>query len=53
MDYDKILVLDKGKLAQFGTPFDLIQDEGIFREMCIESSEFDHLYSIAETKASK
>lgn len=34
MDYDRIIVMDSGKLAQFDTPFNLIHaKEGIFYEL--------------------
>jgi ABC-type multidrug transport system fused ATPase/permease subunit len=49
MDYDKILVLDKGRVSQFGTPAELIHQEGIFQQMCRESNEFDKLVRIATT----
>ena len=50
-DYTKILVLDKGKVAQYGTPKDLIQTPGIFKQMCLESNEFSSLESIAFGKS--
>lgn len=50
MDYDKILVLDKGKVSQFGSPLELIKSPGIFKEMCIETKEFDKLEAIAMQK---
>jgi ABC-type multidrug transport system fused ATPase/permease subunit len=48
IDYDKILVLDKGKVAQFGTPKELISQEGIFQNMCKQSDEFDSLLKSAK-----
>ena len=33
IEYDRIVVLDKGKLAEQGSPIDLIENEGIFYEM--------------------
>ncbi|KAJ3253173.1 hypothetical protein HK103_000814 [Boothiomyces macroporosus] len=53
MDYDKILVLDKGKVEQFDTPFNLINTEGIFKNMCLESNEFEHLVEISKSKLKK
>jgi ABC-type multidrug transport system fused ATPase/permease subunit len=49
IDYDKVLVLEKGKVAEFGTPLDLIEDStvGTFRSMCQETGEFDELVEIA------
>jgi len=35
IDYDKVLVLDKGEVVEYGDPWDLIQKhQGIFRGMC-------------------
>lgn len=36
--YDKILVLEKGELEEYGEPTELFSKGGIFREMC-ESSD--------------
>ncbi|KAL7538808.1 hypothetical protein ACHAXR_008799, partial [Thalassiosira sp. AJA248-18] len=33
MDYDKILVMENGKAAEFGTPSELIGNNGIFKEL--------------------
>ncbi|KAJ1883449.1 hypothetical protein LPJ57_000108 [Coemansia sp. RSA 486] len=39
-DYDRILVLDAGQVAEFDTPGNLLQDEqGVFRNMCLNSGE--------------
>ncbi|KAJ2614564.1 hypothetical protein EV177_002006 [Coemansia sp. RSA 1804] len=41
IDYDKVLVLDDGRVAEFDTPHNLLQNEGgIFRSMCEESGEY-------------
>jgi ABC-type multidrug transport system fused ATPase/permease subunit len=50
IDYDKVLVLDKGEVKEFGTPLDLIEAGGQFRAMCQETGEFDELYEIAKLK---
>ncbi|KAI8826361.1 P-loop containing nucleoside triphosphate hydrolase protein [Chytriomyces cf. hyalinus JEL632] len=47
IDYDKILVLDHGRVAQFGTPSELIQRDGIFRSMCIETGDVEALLEAA------
>nr|KAJ3407110.1 hypothetical protein HK105_003426 [Polyrhizophydium stewartii] len=48
MDYDKILVLDHGRVVQFGRPRDLMQDaNGMLHQMCAESGEMGQLVSIA------
>ncbi|KAJ2612465.1 hypothetical protein H4S08_002685 [Coemansia sp. RSA 1365] len=53
IDYDRILVLDKGKVAEFDTPHALLQlSDGIFRSMCEGSGEYASL-SAAAALASK
>ena len=52
IDYDRLLVLDKGELAEFDTPWNLIQKEGgIFRNMCLKSGTFAELELVAKSKA--
>ncbi|KZT05166.1 multidrug resistance-associated ABC transporter [Laetiporus sulphureus 93-53] len=52
IDYDRLLVLDKGELMEFDTPYNLIQKEnGIFRSMCLKSGTFTELETAARTKA--
>lgn len=47
-DYDLVLVLEKGNLAQFGTPAELLKDiNGIFYSMCEKSGEMDALIDLA------
>ena len=49
IDYDKVLVLDKGEVVEFGDPFDLVsRDDGIFRGMCEMSGDFDALHREAK-----
>lgn len=44
VDFDRILVLDEGKVAEYGTPRELWEkDDGIFRGMCESSGERDQL----------
>lgn len=38
-DFDKVLVLKNGCAAEFGTPIELWEKEGMFRNMCESSSE--------------
>ncbi|KAG2220577.1 hypothetical protein INT45_008758 [Circinella minor] len=50
-DYDRILVLDQGQVLEFDTPYHLISKEnGIFRQMCERSGEFNELLAIATAK---
>ncbi|OWZ29769.1 ATP-binding cassette transporter [Cryptococcus neoformans AD2-60a] len=46
---DKILVLDHGKVMEYGTPWELMQKEGgIFRELCKQSGEETQLWEMAK-----
>ncbi|KAJ3100113.1 hypothetical protein HDU97_002495 [Phlyctochytrium planicorne] len=45
---DKILVLDNGKVAQHGTPLELMLADGIFRGMCEEGGDFEELLATAK-----
>lgn len=48
IDYDKVLVLDKGEVLEYADPWELIQKEnGSFRGMCEMSGDFDTLLEIA------
>lgn len=51
IDYDRVLVLEKGRVAQFGTPKTLIDQQGIFRQMCLDSGEFNELNKLAHQSA--
>ncbi|KAK3684426.1 Transporter of the ATP-binding cassette (ABC) [Vermiconidia calcicola] len=49
IDYDKVLVLDKGEVIEFGDPLQLISKEaGMFHSMCQMTGDFDVLYREAE-----
>ncbi|KAJ3114501.1 hypothetical protein HDU96_002015 [Phlyctochytrium bullatum] len=50
VDYDRVVVLDQGVVAETGTALSLIQDSprGIFCKMCEESGEFDELPQTAK-----
>ena len=51
IDYDRLIVLDKGELAEFDTPWNLInKDVGIFRSMCLKSGTFAELQAAAKAK---
>ena len=44
VDYDKVLVLDKGEMIEYESPWDLISREGsIFRGMCEMSGDLETL----------
>ncbi|KAJ2451289.1 hypothetical protein EV183_003698 [Coemansia sp. RSA 2336] len=49
IDYDRVLVLDKGRVAEFDTPWNLLhKPDGLFRSMCEQSGELEHLLAVAE-----
>ncbi|CAH1760450.1 12433_t:CDS:10 [Entrophospora sp. SA101] len=53
-DYDRILVLDEGRLVEFDHPYTLMQsDDSLFRTMCERSGEFAELLDIAKAKYEK
>lgn len=50
IDYDKVLVLDKGEVIEYGHPYDLVRkDGGSFRSMCETSGELETLTNTAKT----
>ncbi|KAL2917396.1 Transporter of the ATP-binding cassette (ABC) [Polyrhizophydium stewartii] len=53
IDYDKVLVLDKGSVLEFGSPLDLIEKSPVaaFRRMCEETGEFEELVAMARDAA--
>ncbi|KAJ7091060.1 multidrug resistance-associated ABC transporter [Mycena epipterygia] len=52
IDYDRLVVLDHGKVVEFDTPYSLIQKEGgVFRSMCLKSGSFGELEAAARAKA--
>jgi ABC-type multidrug transport system ATPase subunit len=56
MPCGKILVMDKGRLVQQGTPLELIrEDGGKFQTLCKAAGieEYRHLVSLAEQSAPK
>ncbi|KAH7100998.1 P-loop containing nucleoside triphosphate hydrolase protein [Auriculariales sp. MPI-PUGE-AT-0066] len=51
IDYDRIMVLDQGKIVEFDTPSTLIaQTGGVFRGMCEKSGQFAELKRAANDK---
>ncbi|CAO3660699.1 unnamed protein product [Umbelopsis vinacea] len=50
IDYDKVLVIEEGKVVEYDTPFNLLHGHsgiGLFKSMCERSWEYDHLLDIA------
>lgn len=44
IDYDKVLVLDKGRVVEFGDPWELVRKkDGVFRGMCEMTGELEQL----------
>lgn len=44
--YDKILVLDHGRIAEYDSPRALVEKNGMFRSMCENSGQFELLRSM-------
>ena len=54
VDYDKVLVLDKGKIVEYDAPWQLIErEDGIFRGMCEMSGDLEGLLEDAKEAANK
>ncbi|KAH7929355.1 P-loop containing nucleoside triphosphate hydrolase protein [Leucogyrophana mollusca] len=54
IDADKIMVLDAGKLVEFGSPWELLQNEkGVLRALVDESGDKKALYALAAGEVSK
>ncbi|KAF8518374.1 hypothetical protein BU17DRAFT_90966 [Hysterangium stoloniferum] len=52
IDFDRLIVLEKGQIVELDTPWNLIQKEGgLFREMCIQSGTFAELEAAAKAQA--
>lgn len=52
MDYDKIMVLDAGRLVEFDAPAALLRAPGgLFRALVEESAEREELYALAQGRA--
>ncbi|KAI8894377.1 P-loop containing nucleoside triphosphate hydrolase protein, partial [Globomyces pollinis-pini] len=48
IDYDQVIVMDGGIVAEMGSPLELLSQEGsIFHKMCEESGDCEELYEIA------
>ncbi|KAJ6559095.1 hypothetical protein DFH09DRAFT_1161859 [Mycena vulgaris] len=51
MNYDRVIVLDQGKVAEMDTPLRLMKkEEGIFRTMCLRSGSYSELEAMAQNK---
>lgn len=51
IDYDRILVMDKGRIAENDSPAALLERKGIFYEMCRKTGEYDELEMLAKLAA--
>ncbi|KAF8939485.1 hypothetical protein BGZ47_008153 [Haplosporangium gracile] len=50
-DFDRVLVMQAGEVAEFDKPYTLMRQEGsLFRELCEQSTELDALLTISEAK---
>ncbi|TYJ55637.1 hypothetical protein B9479_003669 [Cryptococcus floricola] len=55
IDYDRLLVLSDGSIAEFDTPIHHLQnllrkDDSLFKSLCEKSGKYKELYSAAEKK---
>lgn len=51
VDYDKVLVLDKGQVVEYGHPYELLKKDGkdaVFKGMCEMSGDLDALMKAAK-----
>jgi ABC-type multidrug transport system fused ATPase/permease subunit len=51
VDYDKVLVLDRGQVVEYGHPHELLKKEGkeaVFKEMCEMTGDFEALQKAAK-----
>ncbi|WOO78778.1 ATP-dependent bile acid permease [Vanrija pseudolonga] len=54
IDYDRLLVLADGGVAEFDTPINLLrQDTSLFKTLCEKTGKFKDLYAAAEQKEKK
>ncbi|RFU35837.1 hypothetical protein B7463_g476, partial [Scytalidium lignicola] len=52
VDYDKVLVLDKGRVVEYGHPWELLKkqgDDAVFRGMCEMSGDLEALKKAAKS----
>jgi ABC-type multidrug transport system fused ATPase/permease subunit len=53
IDYDRLVVLDHGRVVEFDTPYTLIRKEnGVLRSMCLKSGSFGELEAAARARRS-
>ncbi|WWD20615.1 hypothetical protein CI109_105091 [Kwoniella shandongensis] len=51
IDYDRLLVLSDGRIAEFDTPINLLRKDGsLFKSLCEKSGKYRDLYKAAEKK---
>jgi ABC-type antimicrobial peptide transport system ATPase subunit len=51
VDYDKVLVLDKGQVVEYGHPHELLKKDGkdaVFKSMCEMSGDLESLKAAAK-----
>ncbi|OAQ26561.1 hypothetical protein K457DRAFT_34568 [Linnemannia elongata AG-77] len=49
-DFDRVLVMDAGEIAEYDRPYTLMTKDSLFRSMCERSTELDALLEIAKAK---
>lgn len=53
IDYDRILVLDSGKITELDTPLNLLMAKKRFYDMCLNSGDYDYLLETAKNSSNK
>jgi ABC-type multidrug transport system fused ATPase/permease subunit len=54
LDYDRILVLDEGRIVEFDTPWVLMQTpNSAFREMCRNSADWPLFLQMLQNRSSE
>jgi ABC-type multidrug transport system fused ATPase/permease subunit len=51
IDYDQVLVMDKGTIVEYGTPKQLIDSFGVFSNMCVQTGNFEELLAKLQMKS--
>ena len=53
IDYDKVLVMDAGNVAEFDTPFNLLSRNSLFKSIVDQNRDSSILYEAARKKANE
>ena len=48
IDFDRILVMDRGQIAEFGSPKQLIEQKGSFYDLVMKTDDSQRLIAMAK-----